>query len=248
MYNINRSIINHTLNLLWPSDATWRQLSGSTLVQIMTWRHQAITWNNVDWSSRKSGDSHIRAISQEMPQPSITKICLKTTCLKLHSNFPGVNELTCSPSQLHIFSLDHHSDTMSKHFVACPAAHAMLTSSNIVPSIWLHSTIIANGVSQTKLYNQRLQNFDSSYISSWVHDQQSGVKRKMDTQILIRLASGSNGDMSLYLLQFRSYSVLVIYSARTHSVWYWTISKLYSIEPLGYYPPHELKGLQNVKP
>ena len=33
------------------------------------------------------------AISQEIPQPSITKICLKITCLKFHSNFPGANEL-----------------------------------------------------------------------------------------------------------------------------------------------------------
>ena len=40
----------------------------------------------------KSSDIHIRANKQEMPQPSITKICLKS--LKVHSNFPGVNELT----------------------------------------------------------------------------------------------------------------------------------------------------------
>ena len=40
-------------------------------------------------------DIHIRTISQEMPQPSITKICLKITCLKFHSNFPGANELMC---------------------------------------------------------------------------------------------------------------------------------------------------------
>ena len=42
----------------------------------------------------KSRDIHIRAISQEMPQPSITKICLKITYLKFHSNFSGVHELT----------------------------------------------------------------------------------------------------------------------------------------------------------
>ena len=57
------------------------------------WRHQAITWTNVDWSSVKSSDIHIRAISQEMPQPSITKICLKIAFLKFHLNFPGANEL-----------------------------------------------------------------------------------------------------------------------------------------------------------
>ena len=76
---------------LWPSDTIWQQRSGSTLAQVMAWRHQAITWTNVDWSSVKSSDIHIRAISQEMPQPSITKICLNFTCLKFHSNFQGAN-------------------------------------------------------------------------------------------------------------------------------------------------------------
>ena len=42
---------------------------------------------------QKSTDIHIRVISQKMSQPSIIKICLKITCLKLHSNFPGANEL-----------------------------------------------------------------------------------------------------------------------------------------------------------
>ena len=46
----------------------------------------------------KSSDLHIRAISQEMPQPSITKICLKIVYLKLHSNLPGSNELKFCPT------------------------------------------------------------------------------------------------------------------------------------------------------
>ena len=57
-------------------------------------RQQAITWTNVDFSSFKSSDIHIRAISQEMPQPSITKIRLKITCLKFYWNSPGANELS----------------------------------------------------------------------------------------------------------------------------------------------------------
>ena len=42
----------------------------------------------------KSSDIHIRAIfiSQEMHQPSTTKLCLKITCLKFHSNFQGAIE------------------------------------------------------------------------------------------------------------------------------------------------------------
>ena len=35
-------------------------------------------------------------ISQEMPQQSITNICLKITYLKFHSNFPGASELIVS--------------------------------------------------------------------------------------------------------------------------------------------------------
>ena len=44
----------------------------------------------------KSSDIHIRAISQEVIQPSITKIPLKMTYLKCHSNFQGANELIWS--------------------------------------------------------------------------------------------------------------------------------------------------------
>ena len=44
-------------------------------------------------TGHQSSNIHIRAISQEMPQPSITKIILRITYLKLYSNFPGVNEL-----------------------------------------------------------------------------------------------------------------------------------------------------------
>ena len=55
--------------------------------------HQAITWTNVDWSSRKSSDIQLRTISQAISRPSITKNCLKITCLKFYSKFPGANEL-----------------------------------------------------------------------------------------------------------------------------------------------------------
>ena len=41
----------------------------------------------------KSSDIHVRSISEEMPQPPITEICLKITYVKFHSNFPGANEL-----------------------------------------------------------------------------------------------------------------------------------------------------------
>ena len=62
--------------------------------KIVLGQHQAITWPNVDLSSVRSSDIHLRASSQEIPQPSIIEIICKIKYLKFHSNFPGANELT----------------------------------------------------------------------------------------------------------------------------------------------------------
>ena len=43
-------------------------------------------------------DNNLRAISQLIPQPSITKIISKIINLTFHFNLPGTNELICSPS------------------------------------------------------------------------------------------------------------------------------------------------------
>ena len=61
---------------------------------IVAWRYQAITWTNVDLSSLRSSDVHLRAISLEISHPSVTKINLKIKYLKCHSNFPGFIEIS----------------------------------------------------------------------------------------------------------------------------------------------------------
>ena len=77
------------VNSVWPSDTIWRQRSGSTLAQVMDCCLTAPShYLNQYWLMIIS-EVHISVISQEMPQPLITKICLKITCLKFHSNFPG---------------------------------------------------------------------------------------------------------------------------------------------------------------
>ena len=60
---------------------------------LVAWRHQAITWTNVDLSSVRPSDIHLRASPQEIPLPSITEIIWKIKYLKFNSNFPGANEL-----------------------------------------------------------------------------------------------------------------------------------------------------------
>ena len=62
----------------------------------VAWRHQAITWTNVDLLSVRSSGIHLKAISQEIPQPPFTKVSLKITYLKLSWNLPGANELNVS--------------------------------------------------------------------------------------------------------------------------------------------------------
>ena len=61
---------------------------------LVAWRHQAITWTNVDLPSVRSIGIHLSAILQEILQQSITKISWKITFLKFLWNLPGANELT----------------------------------------------------------------------------------------------------------------------------------------------------------
>ena len=71
---ISLDITTLEVNTLWPGDTIWRQGS--------RW-HQAITWTNVDLSSLRSSDVHLREISLEISQPSITKISLKNHFSKI---------------------------------------------------------------------------------------------------------------------------------------------------------------------
>ena len=61
---------------------------------LVAWRHQAITWTNVDLSSLKSSDVHLRAISLEISHPLVTKISLNIIFLRSYWNLPGANELS----------------------------------------------------------------------------------------------------------------------------------------------------------
>ena len=60
---------------------------------IGAWRHQAITWTNVDFSSDKSHDIYLRPLSWEDLKILIYKTRLKIAHLKLNPDLPGANEL-----------------------------------------------------------------------------------------------------------------------------------------------------------
>ena len=78
-----------------------------------------VTCTNFDLSSVWFSDTHGRAMSQEIPQPSITKIRLKIIHLKFHSDLPGANELILS----HLVNFDLFSHKLAGLTVShCPTA------------------------------------------------------------------------------------------------------------------------------
>ena len=83
------------VNSLWPTDVIRWHWAGSPLAQVMACCLMAPSHclNQCYLPSVMSNDIHLRAISQEIPQPSITKISFRITYLIFHLNLPGANEL-----------------------------------------------------------------------------------------------------------------------------------------------------------
>ena len=116
------------------------------------WRYQAITWPNVDLSVVKSNDIHLRAISQEIPQPSITKLSLIITYGKFHWNLPGTNEFTHFPLEPHICASESGQHWFRQWLVAYSAP------SHYLKQCW----VIVNWTLRNKLqwnFNQNIKRF-----------------------------------------------------------------------------------------
>ena len=58
----------------------------------VTWRHLAISWTNVGYSSIRFCDIHLRAISQRVPRLVFCMLRFKMILLNLLPHFPGTNE------------------------------------------------------------------------------------------------------------------------------------------------------------
>ena len=88
-----KSIPGTSFNSLWPRDAMWPHRSVSILAQVMAWclKHQAITWTNIDVSTKVFCGIHLREISQMLIN-FFCKMCLEITLLKLIPQLPGANE------------------------------------------------------------------------------------------------------------------------------------------------------------
>ena len=104
---------------------------------LVAWRHQAITWTNVDLSSLRSSDVHLRAISLEISQPSVTKISLKIFFLRFYWNLPEANELRLQPRPQCVKTVEVRGHRMSFQHNAMPrmAISQQQTTHNL--SDWL---------------------------------------------------------------------------------------------------------------
>ena len=79
------------IDLFLPSDTIWQQRSWSTLAQVMAWCLMTPShYLNKCWLtiSKVQCDSHLSAISQEIPHPSIAKISLNITSSKISLKAP----------------------------------------------------------------------------------------------------------------------------------------------------------------
>ena len=92
-------------NSLWPSDAIWWQGSRSTLVQVMACCRYWLIISEFD-------DIFLKTISLEMPPPSITKIRLNITYIKLYLNVPGANELNTDITGSSTGTMYHYNDVI----------------------------------------------------------------------------------------------------------------------------------------
>ena len=130
-------------------------------------------------------DIHIREISQELPQPSITKSCLKITCtcVKFHSNFPGANELTgqymyhgcwcpvdasCQPISYHVI------DSTGKwinvlHWTLTATVPALSQGREMIQNTKLWQYIVGlNHCSLGDLYQISASNFQAYFTNWWL--------------------------------------------------------------------------------
>ena len=67
--------------------------------RLVAYWHLVIIWPSVDSLSERFNGIHLRAISQDTHEPSITRFRMKLTDLNFHTNLPGANELKHLVSQ-----------------------------------------------------------------------------------------------------------------------------------------------------
>ena len=134
------NVSNFVVNSLRPSDTIWRQRSGSTLAQVMACC-QDIAWTNIFWLiiSEVQWHSYQANFTRDIPQPSLTKIHLKITYLKFHSNFSGANELTL------FLLMSSHSDNSLCYETTPYQNYTRKTDYTTTETIW-------NGYDQSNIY------------------------------------------------------------------------------------------------
>ena len=135
-YRITRSQWINKFNSLVPGDTIWWHRTWSTLVQVMACCLMILShylnqcWqiiSKVQWQSLEDNILH------DIPHPSITKIELNITYLKVHSNVPAVNELNS-----YLIEYINREDVHTHVTVhpACTVHNQVLTCAELFHLLW----------------------------------------------------------------------------------------------------------------
>ena len=83
----------------------------------MAWRHETITWTNVDLLSVRSHGIHLHALSLEDLEKPFNKTRFKIAVLKRYPGLPGANELKKKPTE-HRSQITLWNDHLDQHHLS----------------------------------------------------------------------------------------------------------------------------------
>ena len=185
-----------------------------------------ITWTNVDLSSLRYSGIHLRSISQEISQPSITKISLKINHLKFHLNLPGVSELL----------LSHFQNIPEKSIILLHACAHNPTGVDPRPEQWKELSAVIKQRNLYPFFDMAYQGFASGDVN---HDAVA-LRQFISDGHQVALAQSFAKNMGLYgecsdemmKLQLMAWCLMVTtgtaygimqYSANEYSWWHGTL-------------------------
>ena len=164
---------------MWRNDAIWRHRSGSTVAQVMACCLTAPShYLNQCWLIIKGFCGiFLRTFSQETPPPSIIKIRLNITYIKLDLNVPGANEFKkFSSTRVNVWS----GSTVAQVMACCLTApsHYLNQCWLIISEVWWHLRTISQempppsitkirlNITYIKLHNE-FKKFSSTRVDVW---------------------------------------------------------------------------------
>ena len=144
----------------WSHGTIWQHGSVSILAQVKACflMAQAISWTIVDLSWPRCSNIQLKAVWQEIHQPTITKTSLKITYPEFQSNLPGAKELSTNRPGMSMVR-SHYSWTSG-----LPLCKSLIFTGNIHHSHWTNVAQHQLFISQVIIYSINLIKYAGFYM------------------------------------------------------------------------------------